>query len=107
MSEINASFDSNSIISYLNTQATQNTYDFAVAQYDGTEQYYKKLDDTLKLAREGYILDSEGKEIDLTTPAGALILDLYLKDIDSAWNIVMGITKQGLTLDGKLWKMGG
>jgi len=104
MAEQNFNLSRSSVVS-TNQQKVMTVYDFAYADYLALNNFFSEMHrvqaDLLNTGKTRI----NGNMADMTTLAGALVIQFYMEQLDTARNIMSGLSKLGLNVEKQVWKM--
>jgi len=88
-----------------NQQKVLTVYDFAygdyLAMYNFFSEMHRVQSDLLNTGKTKV----NGNMADMSTLAGALVIQFYMETLDTARNIMSGLSKLGLNVEKQVWKM--
>ena len=93
-------------IEIANRQKVFAIFDFAVGEYISQKTFFEELSRIQSdLVKDGKTRLHSGQEADLNTTGGALAIQIYMETVETARQVMSGLSKLGLSIEKQVWKL--
>ena len=93
---------------FINGNSMIITVDFAYANYSAKADFFNELNRIMVTsATDNKVVSRTGAIFDLDTLAGTVSLQLYMQQVETAYQVVDHLSQLGVNQEKQMWKLGG